>query len=109
MTDSPQAADSGHRVLLDALQGVQVRFWTCPNKDHSRVTWTGDVASCDSCGMTSVMTARLIRAAAAYERERIVQLAIDHDALIMAECDDCQRERHPHEFADLIRVPGAEA
>ena len=60
--------------LLEALKDVRVQFWACPNEDHKRVTWTGDVAACDSCGMTSEMTARLIRAAVAYERERIMAL-----------------------------------
>ena len=55
MTDSPQAADGGHRVLLDALQGVRVQFWTPPNEDHTTlVTWTGDDGvHRNSCGMTS--------------------------------------------------------
>jgi hypothetical protein len=42
------------------------------------------------------------RAAARKERERIIQLAIDHEATIMAECEDCQRDRHKHLFADLL-------
>jgi hypothetical protein len=69
----------GRTELLDALKDVRIQFWTCPNEDHKHVTWTGDVAACDTCGMTSEMTGRLIRAAAAYERERLyAELGNDH-------------------------------
>lgn len=102
--------------LLDALKDVRVQFWTCPNEDHKHVTWTGDIAACDTCGITSAMTGRLIRAAVAYERERLAELAEERRATYdLTEPCGCGRT-HPGTglpcaalirsglpFADLIR------
>ena len=60
--------DREHFAAL--LAGAKIMSWTCLNKDHKHVTWTGDVATCDTCGLTSEMTARFARAVQAYERER---------------------------------------
>jgi hypothetical protein len=56
--------------------GTKIMFWTCLNDDHKHVTWTEDVATCDTCGLTSEMTARFARGVQKYERERISQFAI---------------------------------
>ena len=96
-------------MLWSALKDVRVQFWTCPNDEHRMVTWTGDVASCDSCGMTSEMTARLIRAAVAYERERIIGLAGKHDVRYAAERSGTGIPTRWGSFADLIRAHDAEA
>lgn len=87
--------DGDHRVFLDALQGVQVQFWTCPNEAHGRVTWTGDAAVCDTCGMTSEMTGRLIRAAAAYERERIRRRLVSCRKCGEIHGDEAHAEHYP--------------
>jgi hypothetical protein len=53
-----------------AVERAPIQFWTCLNHDHKFVTWTGDVARCDDCGLTSEMTnewMRLVRAAALRE------------------------------------------
>lgn len=40
--------------LLDCLLGnVAVQVWFCPVREHQRVTWDGDVATCDECGRSS--------------------------------------------------------
>jgi hypothetical protein len=78
-------------------------FWTCLNEEHKRVTWTGDVAACDTCGLTSEMTARFARGVQAYERERIVTLARECGAGYTSD-RDLIRERRP--FADHPGLSG---
>ena len=62
-------SDREHFAAL--LADAKIMFWTCLNKDHKHVTWTGDVATCDTCGLTSEMTARFARGVQKWERERI--------------------------------------
>jgi len=61
--------DREHFAAL--LADAKIMFWTCLNEDHKYVTWTGDVATCDTCGLTSEMTARFARDVQRWERERI--------------------------------------
>jgi hypothetical protein len=50
-------------------------FWTCMNRDHAdtgTVTWEGEVARCDVCGLTSDATRRWLGLVREDERQRIV-------------------------------------
>jgi hypothetical protein len=40
-----------------------IQVWACLNPAHQEVTWTGDVARCDTCGLTSEMTGEFAAAA----------------------------------------------
>ncbi|GAA3172697.1 hypothetical protein [Nonomuraea roseoviolacea] len=60
--------------LMAALGRAPIQFWTCPNPAHLDVTWTGDVATCDTCQLTSEMTGRKYAIARQIERERIAKL-----------------------------------
>lgn len=42
--------------IWQSLGEMRVRVWTCINPEHRRCTWTGDVATCDECGLTSEHT-----------------------------------------------------
>ena len=46
--------------LDKAFGEARVRFWRCLNRDHRVVDWSGDVATCRDCGLTSEMTKQLI-------------------------------------------------
>ena len=59
------------RDWTELLGNVRIQFWICLNDSHRTVTWTGNVASCDTCGLTSEMTARFATDVRDYERERI--------------------------------------
>lgn len=43
------------------LGDARVKAWTCVNPEHRYVFWTGDVAHCRDCGLTSEHTTRWIR------------------------------------------------
>jgi hypothetical protein len=88
------------------LAGTRILFWTCLNKDHKHVTWTGDVATCDTCGLTSEMTARFAREVQEYERERIyTELGNEHhvifteDGWTVEHSVECRLSGHMHECA----------
>ncbi|MEV8638952.1 hypothetical protein AB0395_45590 [Streptosporangium sp. NPDC051023] len=59
--------------LLELFANLRVRFWACLNKAHKDVTWTGDVASCDTCGLTSEMTGRYRELVRQHERREVVR------------------------------------
>lgn len=44
--------------LLPEVLNARVSFWTCINPDHQAVEWSGDVATCMVCGLTSEITKR---------------------------------------------------
>jgi hypothetical protein len=69
--EAVQAADGDE--LMDMLKNVRVQFWTCLNKAHMYVTWTDDVASCDTCGLTSEMTRKRDALVRAHERSRVAE------------------------------------
>lgn len=67
--------------LEEAFKNVRFRFWTCINKAHRYVTWNGDVASCDTCGLTSEMTRKRDVLVRADERCKVAdQIAAEIDA-----------------------------
>ena len=55
MPDIPQTPPEPEPDLIDAIEksGVKVRFWACTDCVGSCVSWSGDVAKCESCGKTS--------------------------------------------------------
>ena len=57
--------------LMEAFASVPFRFWTCLNKTHKDVTWNGDVASCDTCGLTSTMKDAWTRLVRTDERRKV--------------------------------------
>ncbi|SFK92246.1 hypothetical protein SAMN05216275_14144 [Streptosporangium canum] len=59
--------------LLELFANLRVRFWTCLNQAHKAVTWTGDLASCDTCGLTSEMTSRYRELVRQHERREITR------------------------------------
>lgn len=42
-----------HKGLKELILSKPFKFWCCPNKEHKRVTWDGDIATCDECDETS--------------------------------------------------------
>lgn len=69
----PEEADTRMSAddLEEAFKNVRFRFWTCLNKAHRYVTWNGDVASCDTCGLTSEMTAKRDSLVREHERRKV--------------------------------------
>ncbi|MFI7113986.1 hypothetical protein ACIBK9_47250 [Nonomuraea sp. NPDC050227] len=59
--------------LMEAFANVPFRFWTCLNKAHKDVTWNGDVASCDTCGLTSTMKDAWTKLVREHERKRTAE------------------------------------
>lgn len=39
--------------LLSYLDSLPFKFWACPNCEKSMVDWTGDRATCRTCGKTN--------------------------------------------------------
>lgn len=64
MTDQP---------IPEEVLNAPVTFWTCLNRAHETVTWDGDVASCDTCGLTSQMTQRRAALIRADERRKVAE------------------------------------
>ncbi|MDP4501034.1 hypothetical protein [Nonomuraea turcica] len=60
--------------LMATLGNARIQFWTCPNPAHRTVTWHGDVATCDQCGLTSTMTRRKYAVVREVEQKRIGKL-----------------------------------
>ena len=44
------------RPYAEILGDAEVQFWICLNPAHKNVEWSGDVATCPDCGLTSDMT-----------------------------------------------------
>ena len=58
--------------VLEMLGNLRIRFWTCLNPAHNTVTWNGDVASCNTCGLTSEHTIEFAERVRENERKRLV-------------------------------------
>jgi hypothetical protein len=54
-----------------AFANLHVQAWVCLNDDHRYVTWTDDVARCDTCGLTSEQTRDFARRIERAVRDRI--------------------------------------
>lgn len=61
--------------IRKAIERTPIQFWTCLNRDHQTVTWNGDVASCDTCGLTSEMTQRFIGSIRRHTAEHLLKVA----------------------------------
>lgn len=57
--------------IRKAVERAPIMFWTCLNHDHKNVTWYGNVAKCDTCGLTSEMTNGWLRTAKEVARAEI--------------------------------------
>lgn len=82
MSDLPDESNSTrlNRLSLQRLKerfgealNAPVLFWVCLNPGHRDVTWSGEVAACLICGLTSEMTEAWSRDVAEAERERIAK------------------------------------
>ncbi|TMS00151.1 hypothetical protein [Nonomuraea basaltis] len=95
MPDLPEeAVQAAADDLEEAFKNTPYRFWTCINKTHKYVTWTGDVASCDTCGLTSEMTGKrdvLVRADERRKTAEEIAAAIEARRCPMDRkfCTDC--------------------
>lgn len=81
------------RPRLRALEGAPIQLWTCLNPAHRTVTWTGDVACCDTCGLTSEMTGEFAAGMFAANRDvlrHMAENAIDFLKLVRGVCRACE-------------------
>ena len=82
---------------LSALEGARMQFWTCLNPAHRTVTWSADVASCDTCGLTSAMTGEFAAGVLAARWPVLRQMAedaMDFRKLVNGTCRACE-DGHP--------------
>lgn len=99
-------AECQRREWSAELLKAHIQFWACLNKEHRTVTWNGDVATCDTCGLTSEMTRRYANDVARYVREKAGDWAAAREAIdisigrarqeIQAAVDDALGELAPH-------------
>ena len=97
VTPQPASAPARTRERLNALEGARMQFWTCLNPDHRTVTWVGDVASCDTCGLTSAMTGEFAAGVLAARWPVLRQMAedaMDFRKLVNGTCRACE-DGHP--------------
>jgi hypothetical protein len=93
--------------LLEMLKDVKIQFWRCLNPGHKDVTWDGDVAECDHCGLTSQMTTEYAARVRAHAAEQIAQRIEERGTAQALDCwchtlyADLARETFP-----LTRTPG---
>jgi hypothetical protein len=72
--------------IRKAIERTPIQFWMCLNRDHQTVTWSGDVASCDTCGLTSEMTQRFTRSIRTHMAEHVLKVS---DILLGYRCPAC--------------------
>lgn len=103
----PEVPDE-ERDLVELFANLRVSFWTCLNKDHKAVTWTDDVASCDTCGLTSEMTSRYRELVRQHERRDIVRhiraIPEDDEPLRTATRKFMDRHTRLHQGTSIVAV-----
>lgn len=72
--------------VREAINRTPIAFWTCLNSDHDAVTWNGDIATCDTCGLTSEMTQRFTRSVRTHMAEHVLKVS---DILHGYRCPAC--------------------